>query len=373
MELLIAERVRENRKRMGWTQEELAGRLGVTPQAVSYWEKGGYPDITMLPDMAGLFGITVDELIGRDDGRIREEYRQYRETMRTLDLPDRFRHARAFYKRYPSDLNLALELLIYYGVLPREERAKHALLVRDAAGKILASRERVEPENRLAALRILAGTSEGEERERWLGQFTDSQAYSAVLMRCVIAQDDSERDALKWLGLDSLFKLRFVFNTVGAAHALGPVNAEAKERFILRALEGFGDGTAPDGWLNTRGMRLACLAAALFAQSRIEEGFEALEESLGCFARWRSFSEETPLELGAPWLFFGVRGSRALYRFFLPDGSSYEAFPHDVFPDEELFRQTLSDPYEDWFDGVREDPRFKRILEEAERLLSEGR
>ena len=373
MELLIAERVRENRKRMGWTQEELAGRLGVTPQAVSYWEKGGYPDITMLPDMAGLFGITVDELIGRDDGRIREEYRQYRETMQTLDVADRFRHARSFYKRYPSDLSLALELLIYYGVLPREERTRYALLVQEAAVKILASPEQTDPENRLAALRILARTSEGKERERWIGQMSDSQAYSAVLTRLLIAQDESDRNALPWLGLDSLFKLRFVFNTFGGQHALGPVNAEAKERFILRALEGFGNGKTPDGWLNTRGMRLSHLSAALFAQSRVEEGFAALEESLGCFLRWRSFSEEIPLELGAPWLFFGVRGSRAMYRFFLPDGSAYETFPHDVFPTEEMFWQMLSDPDEDWFDGVRSEPRFKGILEEAETLTREGR
>lgn len=373
MELLIAERVRENRKRMGWTQEELAGRLGVTPQAVSYWEKGGYPDITMLPDLAGLFGITVDELIGRDDGRIREEYRQYRETMRTMDFPDRFHHARAFYRRYPSDLSLALEMLIYYGLLPREERTSCALLVREAAGKILAAPEPAAPENRLVALRVLAETSEGEERERWLGQFTDSQAYSSVLMRFGIAQDASDLDAPEWLGLDSLFKLRFVFNTVGAMHALGPVKAEAKERFILRALEDFGDGTTPDGWLNTRGVRLAFLSASLFAQSRIEEGFAALEESLRCFSRWHMFSEESPLDLGAPWLFFGVRGSRALFRFFLPDGSAYETFPHDAFPNEELFFETVADPYEEWFDGVREDPRFKRIVEAAETLAQRER
>ena len=86
MELLIAERVRENRKRLGLTQEELAGRLGVSPQTVSYWENGGYPDITMLPDIAGIFGITVDELLGRDEESAREEYRAYRNDINALPV-----------------------------------------------------------------------------------------------------------------------------------------------------------------------------------------------------------------------------------------------------------------------------------------------
>ena len=63
MELLIAERVRENRKRLGLTQEELAGRLGVSPQTVSYWENGGYPDITMLPALANYFGVGENDPI----------------------------------------------------------------------------------------------------------------------------------------------------------------------------------------------------------------------------------------------------------------------------------------------------------------------
>jgi transcriptional regulator with XRE-family HTH domain len=49
MELLLAQRMCENRKPLGLTQEELAGRLSISPQTVSYWENGGYPDITMLP------------------------------------------------------------------------------------------------------------------------------------------------------------------------------------------------------------------------------------------------------------------------------------------------------------------------------------
>ena len=56
-----------HRKRLGLTQEGLAQKLGVTNQAVSKWESGqSCPDIALLPAIADLFGITIDELFGRE-------------------------------------------------------------------------------------------------------------------------------------------------------------------------------------------------------------------------------------------------------------------------------------------------------------------
>ena len=38
----IGKRIAESRRNAGFTQEELANRLGVTPQALSKWETGGF-------------------------------------------------------------------------------------------------------------------------------------------------------------------------------------------------------------------------------------------------------------------------------------------------------------------------------------------
>ena len=67
IELKISEVILRERKRLNLTQEELAQALYVSPQAVSNWERGGYPDITLLPSIANFFGISVDELIGNDE------------------------------------------------------------------------------------------------------------------------------------------------------------------------------------------------------------------------------------------------------------------------------------------------------------------
>jgi len=52
------------RKEKGWSQKELAERLGVTNKAVSRWETGrGYPDVELLPLIAKELDITISELL----------------------------------------------------------------------------------------------------------------------------------------------------------------------------------------------------------------------------------------------------------------------------------------------------------------------
>ncbi len=61
--LKIGEKIKAKRRARDLTQEELATILGVTKAAVSKWETGeSYPDITMLPQIAQLFHINMDEL-----------------------------------------------------------------------------------------------------------------------------------------------------------------------------------------------------------------------------------------------------------------------------------------------------------------------
>lgn len=60
----IGRRIQALRKERGMTQEMLAEKIGVSAQAVSKWENGySCPDISVLPTLAAVLGITVDELL----------------------------------------------------------------------------------------------------------------------------------------------------------------------------------------------------------------------------------------------------------------------------------------------------------------------
>ena len=60
----MSENIRRLRRDGSMTQEELADRLGITAQSVSKWERGeSYPDITLLPALAGCLGVSIDELM----------------------------------------------------------------------------------------------------------------------------------------------------------------------------------------------------------------------------------------------------------------------------------------------------------------------
>ena len=65
MKIQIAENIKKFRTLMGFTQNDLAVLLSVSPQAVSRWEGGlAFPDITLLPLLAKYLDVSIDELIG---------------------------------------------------------------------------------------------------------------------------------------------------------------------------------------------------------------------------------------------------------------------------------------------------------------------
>ena len=59
----LGTKIKALRIRTGMTQEQLAQKLLVSPQAVSKWENGAaMPDITLLPVLAEVFGVSIDDL-----------------------------------------------------------------------------------------------------------------------------------------------------------------------------------------------------------------------------------------------------------------------------------------------------------------------
>lgn len=105
----------ENRHKHGVTQDELAAYMGVSKAAVSKWETGTtYPDITLLPQLAAYFSISIDELMGyepqMEKAEIRKWYDQLAREFATIPFDEAVEHCRKMAKKYYSCYPLLLHI-----------------------------------------------------------------------------------------------------------------------------------------------------------------------------------------------------------------------------------------------------------------------
>lgn len=66
--MIFGEKLKTERNKKGWSQEELAEKLFVSRQSVSKWENGqNYPSIEIIIKLSDLFELTIDELLRSDE------------------------------------------------------------------------------------------------------------------------------------------------------------------------------------------------------------------------------------------------------------------------------------------------------------------
>lgn len=83
----IGERIAKYRKAKGMTQEDLANQLGVSSQAVSKWENDiSCPDISLLPQLCRVLGVTTDELLTGKTNEVRMLPAEQRKSLDELTL-----------------------------------------------------------------------------------------------------------------------------------------------------------------------------------------------------------------------------------------------------------------------------------------------
>ena len=83
----IGNRIYKYRREKGLTQEELAEKLGVSSQAVSKWENDvSCPDISLLPQLCKILGITTDVLLTGESNEVRMLPTEERKSLDELTL-----------------------------------------------------------------------------------------------------------------------------------------------------------------------------------------------------------------------------------------------------------------------------------------------
>ena len=101
--LYLGTNIKEYRLKKGYTQEQLAYELGVSPQTVSRWENGNtYPDIVMLPIIAELFDTSIDNLMGYAKECTTKEREDFFVEVNKLETSEKILRHREMLQKYPN-------------------------------------------------------------------------------------------------------------------------------------------------------------------------------------------------------------------------------------------------------------------------------
>lgn len=108
--------IQEQRRKLGFTQEQVADYLGVSIPAVSKWEKGiTSPDISLLPSLARLLKVDLNTLFGFTEDLSTQEIGLFCNELALQameDIPSAFKTAEAKLHEHPHNEELLLNVTI---------------------------------------------------------------------------------------------------------------------------------------------------------------------------------------------------------------------------------------------------------------------
>ncbi len=383
-ELKISEVILRERRKLNLTQEDLATALTVSPQAVSNWERGGYPDITLLPRIARYFNITVDELIGNDQATMDADMKDFGEKYWNSQYSnaEKLALAKEMYAKYPNNF----ELLHHLGdaiVNHMESIEKNAGLLKEIHQKIMS--ECTDEEYRRASIHRMCYAATDDELEDLIGQselnWQEAIAIGELREERYILQgrfDEFRRERnatnllifMQYLGRYCMNYYGKPENPVFRQTFAEPERTAAWEKHKMRLLEQFdAPNTVPDAWCGCYAESSLKAAGALIGSGALDEGFAQLEKTFSLYERWNRIPAGAWMDVGCEAVFGKATINKVTPPHYISDIKFEDG--HTVWaPYLWLFWQLPSDIYNamtrwPWFDGVREDERYISLLSRA--------
>ena len=376
MELQIDKKIRQYRKQMDITQGELARILGVSPQSVSKWETGeGYPDITLLPKIANYFNVSIDLLLGNDKATREEDLQKFFRTIRE-ELPqhadeERLRLGLEYAEKYPENDAVAHELCwIIAWQSDKKKREEYLPVLKEQCEKII--RISTEQAYRDSAVELMCSYGTDEEYEKWSAMCPGdySSVRNEILEKRLLSKERYEECVLR-KGANKLELFCHMMHS-NCGNWNDPEKTIAWNRYRISLMESFGDGVIPPVWRGWYAVNLVYIADQLFRLGRNEEGYQTLGDAYAQFVQWTAIPDGTALDVGHEWLFHGIRALKNRWHFRFPDGKEEYSNYMSVFTDQRDFLYNVMTMPENWkgFDRVREEERFRKLLERA-RILAD--
>ena len=291
MKLNIGTIIRDRRRAMDMTQEQLAERLGVTCQSVSRWENGmTYPDIEFLPLLADLFGITLDELMGHTKTAKEQRLAKLWEECETLVDPEAcFDHLARIREEYPNEWVAVDEMLWLIKRYDIHKDELHALTM-----EVLENCADEEIRHDVTEI-YLYHAEEDSITPEFLDRYTQRYDRNTLLEQRYFQRGDWEHyEELRQNNL--IHQLDFIFGERLRrnyhASVVDSAWAQKTSLSIINLLTGYSSSglsdimdTTPDLWFPMKywlGLRLSC---ALASSGQSEAALDVLESTVTLMER----------------------------------------------------------------------------------------
>ena len=404
MKLNVGENIRRLRRAADMTQEQLADKLGVAYQSVSRWEnQTTYPDMELLPVLAGIFGVTVDELLGCEESRKKEVLDKLTEKLEALLDSDS--------QDVEAILSVAREIRRECVMAPALRNGYLADMVAGIGCNWCEAFENsaaLLAELRLASEEILSSNAPRgmkdnmirymayAEDEAHITAYLDQNAtkwdlnknallYERYLHRNCRDKYDFLRQKLLFTALDERVFDRRMWR-IGDGHA-DIYECLHRNNMLLTFLHNLchmtpdslhpvtGDGSV-DMFANKRldlGIRLACF---LSGTGDCEGAFIVLEDTVSLLEKLMALENGMKIGCTSPWL----RDLRLKVKFIDNEGSQ-AVFLNDDTDDGDCYgyidRKWVLYPFTadhgwEWFDPIRDDPRFKTYVERVKAAFADA-
>ena len=393
MKLYIGNTIRRLRLERDMTQEQLADALGVSFQSVSRWESGtNYPDIELIPDIAVFFGISADDLMGLTgavrDEKLSEAWRTVNEAEKAGKARERLDLLRGMRRDFPKDPDVLWTLAYAMADFPEFYEEQKALteqfLALPNTNRGFSAKRNDENVLVYALFRSAPEEDLPGLLDRYSSENIDMTRNALLNERYLVREEwegyESTRQVMLHDNLLEIFFERLRKNY--HASASDSAWAQRKSLEILNLLTDYGGGSpvnpVPDLWFEQKfflGLRLSC---ALASSGRKEEALSVLEDTVTLIENFAALPVGTKLTYECPSLdSFSCSVIPQDDGGENPDTGSSIPLKRVVYRRGDNFMEDwvtvrltplLERDGWEWFDPIREDPRFLSCVERIRKL-----
>ncbi len=371
-ELKISEVILRERRKLKLTQEELSTALSVSAQAVSNWERGGYPDITMLPAIANFFKISVDELIGNDEASRKADISSFSEKCMKLEGEKKLNLCKEYYKKYPHNEYVCNNLIETIETCEELWESEYPLL-NEVCQKIID--ECTDEFIRQRAFNIMTIVCPEDELEKW--NMKNTWLYDMCQNECLEERFRKRNDTQKYNECLNSNNLITFLHFIGRNYARELNNYPRTPEVMLgkmRILKSISDDeTVPEAFGGLYAHYCLKAAGAYFALDENEKGFELFEEAVNMYRVWDNIPDGRKMSVGSKALFGDmtitkVSGYSAESLVKTITNNNHTLIPYFLMFYHTSTLEACNFVEQDYCNNVRDTERFKQLYFKLSRI-----